>query len=84
MPLTEAFWEAADEEARVPISAGMPLRSRPETHAERLHALRAGGILTQAEFDAARQRLLDREAASVVAHPTPTPDAAPCSPATTS
>ncbi len=85
MPLTQAFLDAAEIEAQVCITAGIPWRMRHETDAERLANLLRGGVLTPAEFDAARQRLLTRDAAaSVPAHPTPTPDAAPWSPATTS
>ncbi len=86
MALTEEFMAAADEEARTPISTGGRLiRLQRETDTERLTNLLHNGVLTQAEFDAAHRRLLARTAPSVVpASAVPTPDTAPCSPATKS
>jgi len=85
MPLSEWFLEAADAEARMSITLPGPIgRLLLETPLQKLTDLYESGILTQSEFDAARRRLLARDAvAPVPANLTPIPDAA-CSPATKS
>ena len=85
MALTQAFIEAADAEAEFGCTAGVPWR-RIETLDERLDVLRACGVVTPAEYETIRLRVLALESAATVvpASAAPTPDAAPCSPATKS
>lgn len=84
MPLTQAFIEAADAEAEFGCTAGVPWR-RLETLDERLDVLRACGVVTPAEYETIRRRILALELpATVPASNAPSPDTAPCSPATKS
>lgn len=85
MQSSDAFWEAADAEASMSITLPGPIgRLLRETPLKKLTDLYEAGILTQVEFDAARQRLLAREAATVPAGPPPTADESASSPATKS
>ena len=85
MPFSDAFWEAADAEAEFGVTAGLPWR-RPETLEKRLDVLRACGVVTPGEYEMIRLRVLALESAATVvpSSAAPSPDAAPCSPATKS